>query len=134
MVTKHRAPLPQSARALAQAWLESNFTKDMGRGTQPAGKRPADRRNSKRLKQTVKVSMAPTPNRRKTEFKKLMQVQQQHELAKKEKKLLIEAKRKAREEKRTERNKVMRKLTKKGQPIMKDRISYMLKQLEEMRR
>lgn len=51
---------------------------------------------------------------------------------KKEKRKEIDAKRRAREERRTERNKAWRKLTKRGQPIMKERINYMLKELERM--
>ena len=49
-----------------------------------------------------------------------------------EKRKQIEAKRQARQERRIERNKAWRKLTKKGQPIMKERINYMLKELERM--
>uniref|UniRef100_A0A5K3FJ39 Coiled-coil domain-containing protein 86 n=1 Tax=Mesocestoides corti TaxID=53468 RepID=A0A5K3FJ39_MESCO len=73
-------------------------------------------------------------NSKKVQFKQLMQQQRVQEIAKKEKRQMILEKRKAREKKRRERNVAWRKLTKKGQPVMKERIKYMLAELENMRK
>ncbi|KAL5966757.1 hypothetical protein TSMEX_005495, partial [Taenia solium] len=71
-------------------------------------------------------------NAKKERFIQLMQQQRKTEQSKKAKRQMIMAKRQAREEKRMERNRAWRKLTKKGQPIMKERINYMLKELERI--
>lgn len=91
------------------------------------------RPNYKRKGSRVKVDFNRKNNQlnaRKERFIQLMQQQREIEQSKKAKRQMIMAKRQAREEKRAERNKAWRKLTKKGQPIMKDRINYMLKELE----
>ncbi|KAL5110162.1 hypothetical protein TcWFU_003876 [Taenia crassiceps] len=95
------------------------------------------RSNFKRVDRRVKLDSnrkTDQTNAKKERFVQLMQHQRMTEQSKKAKRQMINAKRQAREEKRTERNKAWRKLTKKGQPIMKERINYMLKELECMQR
>ncbi|VDK31953.1 unnamed protein product [Taenia asiatica] len=99
--------------------------------SQPRPKRPNFKRKGSRvgLDSNRKADHA---NAKKERFIQLMQQQRKTEQSKKAKRQMIAAKRQAREEKRMERNRAWRKLTKKGQPIMKERINYMLKELERM--
>ncbi|VUZ53837.1 unnamed protein product [Hymenolepis diminuta] len=71
-------------------------------------------------------------NDKKERFQKLMEKQKEIEQGKAEKRKLIESKRQERYVKRKQRNKAWCKLTKKGQPILKERINYLLKELESM--
>nr|CUU98825.1 hypothetical transcript [Hymenolepis microstoma] len=67
---------------------------------------------------------------KKQRFQKLLERQKEIEQGKVEKRKLIESKRQERDMKRKQRNKAWCKLNKKGQPILKERINYLLKELE----
>ncbi|KAM3183209.1 hypothetical protein ACTXT7_010785 [Hymenolepis weldensis] len=71
-------------------------------------------------------------NDKKQRFQNLMKRQKEIEQGKVEKRKLIESKRQERNVKRKQRNKAWCKLTKKGQPILKERINYLLKELENL--